>query len=247
MTAGTKKIAIVAALEREVAVLVKGWRRQQVTAQNRTIQIFENNDASVIVACGGIGTMSARVATEAAYQHAKGEIWLFISAGFAGALKPSLKVGDIVQPREVISEADGQRISTATGTSVLVSAGAVASKPVKKRFAEMYGADAVDMEAYSVGDVASIYKVPFIAIKAVSDELDFDMPPLGRFVNATGQFSTAGFVTYTVIRPWVWPAVVQLGKNAALASQKLTAALNQTIDKYAAEPDLYNMKQTQSH
>src|SRR5712671_4793803 len=99
----------------------------------------------------------------------------------------------------------------------------------------MYGADAVDMEAYSVGDVASIYKVPFIAIKAISDELDFPMPPLGRFVTDTGQFSTAGFVAYTAIRPWTWPSVIQLGKNASLASEKLAAALNALGDRLTSQ------------
>src|SRR5712671_450204 len=106
----------------------------------------------------------------------------------------------------------------------------------------MYGADAVDMEAYSVGDVASIYKIPFIAIKAISDELDFPMPPLGRFVSSNGQFSTAGFVGYAAIRPWIWPVVFQLGKNASVASEKLAFALRTAVERYAAEPDLYNTK-----
>jgi nucleoside phosphorylase len=231
MSVNAKKIAIIAALESEVAPLVKGWPSKRLTAQNRTIQIFEGD--GVIVVCGGMGSVSARIAAEAAYQHAKGDIWLYISAGFAGALKPSLKVGDIVQPSEVISEADGQRISTAAGKSMLVSAGAVASKSVKKRFAEMYGAEAVavDMEAYAVGDVASIYKIPFIVIKVISDELDFDMPPLGRFVTSTGQFSTPGFIGYAAIRPWIWPVVIQLGRNASLAAERLAAALNPSGDR----------------
>jgi purine-nucleoside phosphorylase len=244
MSVNEKKIVIVAALEREVAPLVKVWRRTSITAQSGTVKVFENEDA--IVVCGGMGSMRGRIATEAAYQHVKGDVGLCISAGFAGALHPSLTVGDIVQPREVISEADGQRISTASGKSLLVSAGAVAGKSVKRRFAQMYGTEAVavDMEAYSVGDVASIYKIPFIAVKAISDELDFAMPPLGRFVTDNGQFGTAGFAAYAAVRPWIWPTVIQLGKNAAIAAEKLAAALRTVVESYRAEQDLYNAKYT---
>src|SRR5579859_851318 len=95
----TKRILIVTAMEREVAPLVRGWRRSRIPAQKSRVQAFQNDDVTVV--CSGMGAMRARIASEAAYQHAKGEVGLYISAGFGGALQSSLKVGDIVQPREV--------------------------------------------------------------------------------------------------------------------------------------------------
>lgn len=234
----TGKIAIVAALESEITPLVKGRRAASLRVQNRTLTIFESDHALIV--CGGIGPMSARIAAEAAYQHCHGHVSLFISAGFAGALQPSLRVGDIVRPAEIISDADGQRLVTTAGKSVLVSAGAIASESVKQIFAHKYNAEAVDMEAYSVGDVASIYKIPFIAIKAISDELSFPMPPLGRFVNDSGEFRTASFIGYASVRPWLWPTVLQLRRNAFMAADKLAVALRDAIRQYSSETGLYN-------
>ena len=237
------KIAIIAALESEIARLVTGWKTVAVKSQGRELKIFERDEA--IVVCGGIGPMPARKAAESAYQHCHGAVSLFISAGFAGALQTSLKVGDIVRPSEVISDADGQRFRIAQGNSLLVSAGAIASESVKKIFAAKYNADAVDMEAYSVGDVASIYKIPFIAIKAISDELSFPMPPLGRFVNDAGGFNTGSFLGFAAIRPWLWSTLLQLKKNGTKAAEALGAALEDAIEQPSRSTSgLYNKEQT---
>src|SRR6266404_3470517 len=102
MLKATPKLAIIAALEREIAPLVKGWKNTSVDSQRRTIKIFEND--RVIVACGGIGGISARIATDAVWRYANANIGLFVSAGFAGALVPDLKVGDIFEPAAIIGD-----------------------------------------------------------------------------------------------------------------------------------------------
>src|SRR5438552_6297435 len=113
-----KKLAIIAALEREIAPLVKGWKSTSVESQRRTIKMFESDN--VIVACGGIGGISARIATDAAWRYADGKIGMFISAGFAGALVPELKVGDIFEPAIIIGDSDNNTIETAGGKGKLV-------------------------------------------------------------------------------------------------------------------------------
>jgi nucleoside phosphorylase len=223
------KLAIIAALEREVAPLVRGWKSTSIVSQRRTIKIFENDNT--LVACGGIGGISARIATDAAYNHAQGKMGLFISAGFAGALVPELKVGDIFEPASIIGDSDNNTIETALGHGVLVSAGAIAGVEHKQIFASNYNAQAVDMEAFAVADVARVYNVPCIAIKAISDEYDFPMPPMGRFVGDSGEFKTASFVGYTALRPWLWPVVMKLGSNSAVATEKLCDALKLKINE----------------
>src|SRR4051794_22527617 len=91
-----KRIAIVAALEREISPLVRGWQATEVRSQNRRVKIFEGEDA--IVAVAGMGGISARIATDAVWRFANGNIESFVSAGFAGALVPDLRVGDIFEP-----------------------------------------------------------------------------------------------------------------------------------------------------
>ena len=74
------EVAIVAALEREVAGLVKSWPRVSRDFEGRSFKFFEKSNA--VLVCGGIGPEAARRATEAVvalYRPAE-----LISAGFAG-------------------------------------------------------------------------------------------------------------------------------------------------------------------
>lgn len=225
------KIAIVAALERELAPLIQGWQRTEVRTQNRTIRIYEKDDTLVVF--GGMGGISARIATEAAYQHANHSLSLIISAGLAGALVPELKVGGVFVPEFIIGDSDNNTIETASGMGTLVTVGAIAGAQHKKLFAAKYHAQALDMEAFSVADVARIYNVDCIAMKAISDELDFDLPPLGRFVTDAGDFRTGAFIAYTLLRPWTWRTLMRLNKNSGIAVQQLCTTLDQTLKKYA--------------
>src|SRR5579864_5473839 len=62
-TMDTSRVAIVAALEREVRPLVKGWRVREQEFDGRHFRFFER-DNFVLVA-GGIGAEAARRAAEA--------------------------------------------------------------------------------------------------------------------------------------------------------------------------------------
>ena len=224
------KIAIVVALQREIAPLVRGWRSSEIAAGNRNIKVFERGQA--LVACGGIGGNPARSATDAVYRYAKGNIAEFVSAGFAGALAPELKVGDIFEPATIVGDADNNTIELQGGRGTLVSAGAIAGVEHKRIFAEKYGAQAIDMEAFSVADVARIYNVRCRVLKAISDEYDFAMPPMGRFVTDEGEFQTGRFVAYAAVRPWTWSTVIRLGSNSAKASASLCEALSGAIAEF---------------
>jgi adenosylhomocysteine nucleosidase len=233
------KLVIIAAAEIEVAPLVRGWKHSRTSAQRHDIDIFEADDA--IVAIAGMGPIAGRIAADTAYKHCNGEVRGFLSVGFAGALTPALKVADIFEPRKIICAADDTEISNPTGSGSIVSAGAVAGYEQKSMLAKKHAADAVDMEAYSVADVARIYGVPFRAIKVVSDELDLPMPPLGRFIDEKGRFQTGSFVIYSVIRPWIWSTVWRLARNSRLASHVLCERLRQeigTIKEHGAVPQM---------
>src|SRR5690242_17545496 len=83
------KVAVVAALEREILPFVKNWAHVIREYDGRSFRFFEN--AGNVVLCGGIGPEAARRAAEAVI--ALYRPTLLISAGFAGALNPALEVG----------------------------------------------------------------------------------------------------------------------------------------------------------
>jgi adenosylhomocysteine nucleosidase len=226
------KVAMVAALEREVRPLVKGWLVSEQEHDGRGFKFFEKGD--LVLVCGGIGAAAARRAAEAVIAVYAPEV--VYSVGFAGALDKALKVGDVVQPRMVINAGDGSRIAVDGGEGVLVSFGAVANPAQKARLKESFEAQAVDMEAAAVAQAVQARGAAFRAVKAISDEVDFEFPATGRFVDSEGRFSEGRFALFAAMRPWLWPRVLQLARNSGRASRALCGRLEQLSGKQASEP-----------
>jgi adenosylhomocysteine nucleosidase len=235
----TAKVAIVAALEREVPLLVKQWKAVERDHDGRRYKFFENERA--VLVCGGIGPEAARRATEAVINLYAPV--LVQSAGFAGALDPTLKVGTVLTPICVVDAKDGSRIEAGVGYWVVVSVDHTVSSEEKEKLAEAYWAHAVDMEAAAVARAAQAHDITFVGLKAISDEANFEMPPMERFVTRDGQFRTGAFVLYAALRPWLWPRVIQLARNSSTAASALCGWLEQynqdPEDLVDSEPDMH--------
>jgi adenosylhomocysteine nucleosidase len=212
------KIAIVAALHRELAGLLKNSRRVDRDYSGRKFTFYDSDDKIII--CGGIGLEAARRAAEAVialYHPAQ-----LHSVGFAGALTETLKVGDIFRPAIVLDARDASRTQIDGGEGTLITFQTVASAQQKKNLAQAYGAQAVDMEAAAVAAAARAHNIPFTATKVISDGLHFEMPDMDRFINTQGQFKTAPFALYAALRPWLWTRVATLASNSSKASKSLS-------------------------
>lgn len=240
------KIAIVAAIERELWPLIKSWPATKLQHEGREFTFYESDYA--VAVCGGMGAECGRRAAEAIVVTYAPE--LLISAGLAGALTPELNVGDTLFPSIVIDSRDGSRHKTsirdaALGKSplartVLVSFPAVAGAVQKRQLAKSYGAHVVDMEGASVARAAQIHNLPFLAIKSISDNLDFELAEVNQFIR-NGQFETRWFVLFLLLRPWLWLKMIRLARNTQSASQNLCAwlrgsALTNTIIPGAISP-----------
>jgi purine-nucleoside phosphorylase len=165
---------------------------------------------------------------------------LLLSVGFAGALDAALKVGEIFSPSRVIDATDGSSVEIAAGRGVLVSALTTADLEQKAKLAESYAAQAVDMEAAAVARGAQARGVRFMAVKAISDESSFAMPPLDRFVDRDGHFCQTAFAASLGARPWLWSKVFQLARNGAKASRVLCVELDRCIsESKVSRPELH--------
>lgn len=230
------KIAIVAAVEREVSALVKGWTRIEREYDGRRFRFFEQQDT--VLVCGGIGADAARRASAAII--ALYRPTLLQSVGFAGALQAEMRIGDILSPAVVIDARDGSRIEIAGGNGVLLTFMAVADKKQKLNLAQAYAAQAVDMEAAAVAAAARANGIEFRAIKVISDELDFEMPETARFIDHQGRFKTASFAFFVALRPRLWAPVTRLARNsrkaAGVLAQYLKASRQPSSDAVEAKP-----------
>jgi len=219
------RIAIVAALPREIAELVRGV---PADAALRRRGIFLYRLPNAVVVAAGMGASRAQMAVEAAL--AEGGVELMISAGLAGACTPDLQAGDVAEAGIVVDGRSGTRYATAHGSDlVLVSAAAIASVREKARLSRNYLATMVDMEAATVARLAAEKSVPFRAIKGISDAHGFELEGLSRFAGANGEFRTAAFALHTAVRPGTWGNAMQLGHNSKRALAALTATLRQAI------------------
>lgn len=229
------KVAIVAALEREVLPLVRHWRTTEKEHSGCSFRFFQNGET--VLVCGGIGAEAARRATEAAIMlYAPGLVY---SVGFAGALEPGLKIGDIVVPRRVMNAGDGSSVDTGTGEGVLVSFNSVASPEQKAKLRASFGAQAVDMEAAVVARAAQSRGVRFAAVKAISDESNFALPVMDKFIAPGGRFRTWKFALFVLVRPSMYKSVLALARNSSRASYALCNWLSRMNENLmaAAETD----------
>lgn len=229
VTVMSYKVVIIAALEREVAPLVKGWRVVDDSV-SRVYRSFAKGET--VVVCAGIGPRAARHIAQAAVAEYKPE--LLVSAGLAGALVPELRVGEAIVPGTIINSATGEQHATGHGSGVLVSASEIAGPEAKRLFARQHSAQLIDMEAAAVIEVAKKHRVAFTAVKAISDEMDFEVPELGPFVDHDGRFLTGKFVGHIALRPRMWRIVKKLAENSARASVELCNVLRKLIEEQQA-------------
>jgi adenosylhomocysteine nucleosidase len=225
------RIAIIAALERELHPLVEGWGRRSLDHAAITFSAFESGE--LVAVASGIGCRRAELAARAVMEEFQPQT--LISVGMAGALIRSLKVGSIVTPNVIVDAATQaeyrcQAGGDVVGGGVLVSAEEITDSGAKARLAERFHALVVDMEAAGVAKVAQECNIGFRCVKAISDEFDFAMPPLNRFVDQEGTFHTGKFLAWSGIRPQYWLATVRLARNSGRATQALAAWLRKNVN-----------------
>jgi adenosylhomocysteine nucleosidase len=224
------KTAIIAAMERELAPLVQGWKKSLLSSGGRTLALFENN--SVIAVVSGIGCKNAALAASVVVE--KFHPSTLMSVGLAGALIRSLKVGSIFTPNVVVDASDSAEYRCAADNSrisggVLVSAAEIAGAEAKKQLVQSFHALVVDMEAAGVAKVAQEANIDFRCVKAISDEADFAMPPMSKFLTADGNFQIGKFAVWAAVRPWQWLRIAALARNSNRATQALCGWLSENL------------------
>jgi len=231
------RVGIVTAMAREVWPLIRDWRKNPHPWQNRPRvghpPVFLEGENAVLL-CGGIGYEAGKRAAEAVIEYAKPSY--LIATGLAGGLKPDWTLGRTMVAAEVVDEATGRRFKTAYGEGTVVSSRELARAHKKQELASRFGADVVDMEGAAVAEVAEAHGLPFLAVKAVSDEKDFELPPLQGFVDASGGFQSARFGFWAAWHPQWWPAIAQLKRNSDRAAAALAEKLKEVIAEVQRTP-----------
>ena len=161
-----------------------------------------------------------------------------ISTGLAGSLRSGYRPGDILAAR-LVSEA-GEPVAVASHRELLstaVDCGArqiermatsrtLVARPEQKRQLGNQ-AEAVDMESYTILAEAARCGVPAVAIRAISDTADFDMPyDFEEARDAQGQIRVMGILAQVLRRPTGLPDLLKLARDSRFASRRLADFLD---------------------
>jgi len=202
-----------------------------VPAERRALAGLAGPDLAIHVS--GIGAAAAeRTAAAVTAAPLRG----LVAAGFCGALSPGLRVGDLVAPDEVRDEVSGERfapdpamLAAAPGArGTLVSARRLARTPAER--ARLQGL-AVDLESAALARASRDAGVPFLALRAVTDETRHRLPDFDRLVDAAGRLSPTAGIRHFLRHPRELPALVRLGPAAREAGRALRAGLEQTLGR----------------
>jgi nucleoside phosphorylase len=240
------KVAIIAAMERELAPLVRGWKRGTLSSGDKTFTLFERDGVFAVIA--GIGCRNAELAARAVV--AQYRPTLLISAGLAGALIRSLKAGSVFTPSVVVDAADGAEYRCiADGNHVsggiLVSSGEIAGAGAKSELVARFHGLVVDMEAAGVAKVAQQEQIGFRCVKAISDEAEFAMPPMARFIAPDGTFQSGRFAVWAAVRPWQWARVAALAGNSRRATAALCDRLRNDLASGAQQKEIATLNRAE--
>lgn len=161
-----------------------------------------------------------------------------ISAGFAGALSPRLKVSDVVAPRGVIDQ-DGSSWSTSVSIPNDVLAverslhvdRIISTREEKRRLHEQHRADFVDMESAIVGRACHEHGWSFGCLRAISDTATISLSPeLGHWINRERASVTA--VLRSLLRsPVLIVEALRLAIHTHRAAKALARALSECVER----------------
>ncbi len=183
----------------------------------------------VAVAGGGNSAALARQVESAAAGCAG-----LISIGVAGALDPTLAIGEAVVASAVVAggapaptnAAWTQRLAKSLGDArvgtIASSDTIIAEANDKAALHAASGAIAVDMESHIVAGVAERLGLPFAALRFISDAAADSMPPAALVAMKSDGGVVIGAVLGSLARdPRQLPALMRLGRDADVAFRAL--------------------------
>lgn len=225
-------VGIVVALPEELSTLTS-----QKIAKGCCVFITD----TIVVGYFGAGAGNASAAAERLI--AQGTTRL-LSWGCAAALSDTLKPGDLVLADTLI-DAEGAHLSidsdwhraaqkclsnsrpVHTG-SLAESHSIVAYAKDKQHLHRQTGAIALDMESVAIAKVAQQHRLPFLAIRAIADPADMDLPKAVSYAfNDQGDIVLTRLLSFIARHPSEVPGLIKLGLHFNAAQNTLKWAAKQ--------------------
>lgn len=163
-----------------------------------------------------------------------------LCTGLAGALDANLKVGEIVVGRGAESADGAQKTESDPGLvrlalglgaraiNVFLTADTIVATADEKQLLSSSGG-VVEMEASHILAVARQFRLPAVAVRAISDVADEDLPvDFERIADSHGHVKVGGLLKELALHPHRLPLLVRFGRRSRAAG----GALADFLDRY---------------
>lgn len=155
---------------------------------------------------------------------------VLISAGFAGALQPGAKIGEIVVATNFTTPSVLAKLDSHPGWrlgSLHTSPCIVESHAAKQALGLETGAYIADMETAFLHSICQQRGIPFVSVRTISDLMEEDMPvPADILLDpVTTRPNPMALFRHFIARPDTVPAFGRLLANAKTAQQTLAKGL----------------------
>jgi adenosylhomocysteine nucleosidase len=234
------RIAIIGAIKDEIAGIKQ---EMQITHTLRwptgNAFVGEWQEVPIVLVRSGMGRDRARQALVEIAE--KWDLKEVISIGYAGALDPSLEVGDLIVADQVIEvdisrlgeemksySLDKEIFKAMAGVSgkILLTVDQVAATPEeKKQLRDKYSAVAVDMETSALVAEAQARNLSFISVRAITDTAGQELIDCSHLVAEDGDVSKLKAGWHVITHPGDLKGMIELGQHAKTATANLTEFL----------------------
>ena len=258
-------IAVVAALAEEVRDYLDegGFKRVR---QDSAVRFYESSTSPhVVVVEGGVGKSSAEKATAQVIERYSPEY--LVSAGFAGAVKPGLNVGDLficdrlwsvdddpafwkpemALTRQLVGDGSKDELSGQFEDPVqefafagCLSVGVfIGSSSLKDWIGSNFPVSIIDMESFWVSQLAAEHKIPHMVLRSVLDPMEETLP---QFVGEAAVNESARTwlpaLKYMISRPLEAPHLLNLARQTKKARASLSGLLRSITSNQKWSPEL---------
>jgi adenosylhomocysteine nucleosidase len=249
-------IGIVTAMPEERAAVLKTMR--QVTRQRQDGLLLYRGQLAQRDVClveGGIGATAAARAAKTMLTACRPS--LLISAGYCGAVRPGPATGDLVlcsrlltadpervqelllpdsQPTAARLAAELQRFGLRVWQGSFITTRAITSKAaISARLPDDIAHPVLEMESAAVALAANGAGIPFIGLRAVSDDAAEELLfSLDEISTATGQVAVGRVLWLLLRRPTVLGQLLRLAAGSARAGKSLRCGLERLVANCSA-------------
>jgi adenosylhomocysteine nucleosidase len=177
-------------------------------------------------------------------------IQLMVSSGFAGSVKQTVEIGDLVIGKHVLYSSQktfGRNIKIESALTcdrpfvdlaikqsstanikahcgdILTVNNIIAQSSTKKQIGDATSAIAIDMESYTIAEQANMMGIPFIVIRSISDGVNEDVEVNENMVTNHGNVNVSATMLHLLKKPHKIPNLNRLRKQTKHAKSSLSA------------------------